>query len=843
MGRPFAPRAKAAAPAHGQPAFGLQRQLGTSNLFADNRRNFDEGVMEEGPVPDIATQMTHAVKLGASFGKPANQATVQRQEEEEDLKLKPETTVQRQAAPEEEEDLQMRPQLQRETLPEEEEELQMKPQLQRETMPEEEEELQAKAIQPKLTIGQPGDKYEQEADSMAAKVMTMPDSALQREAMPEEEELQAKPQIQREAMPEEEDELQRSPQLQRETMPEEDDEPLQTKPDNPQSKIQNSKLPSLQAKGKAPTAPANFDSQLAQHKGSGQPLSDETRAFMEPRFGADFSNVRVHETPDLANAIQAQAFTHGQDIYFNSGKYNPGSSGGKELLAHELTHVVQQEAVNSINAGDDGTIQRQNADMTFTVEEVSVHNIIPAAVEILQGKNIKEVLSDRPEVNSESAVYRKALWDFHKAVQGEVTNQGKRIQLSGSKREFWLKAGMSRIAPLLVWLRQQGADAKTFVARHIEGPAMRWQAQAEYEKEKRNADPSKHKAISNELRNRFPNGMLVVLTIPRAFPGGLSSVTAKQITKYAYRKYSKRTGITKSELKKKVSNGDTAVIDALRRLSFSNEEEITRAAKRFASSHHAVGVKGDEITTGQYLVYRNQGEIASIINHIYQKVKALLQDNPAPHGGGPSPEQVATIRNLAFVSHGAKDKMFGNFAAGQAKFQKQQVQDVIAAISPTLAPDVRVRLFSCSTAKGGEGSFSDAIRDALFPEHQQAMVMGHRKIGRALDNPLVSYFYGKGESWRIDELITDNFLANEAVRLGVVENYEVPSPKVVRAMRKELGKPMLKFFSQEAWMKDLSATSAKQPDKSAMMRSLQQAWQRHQPVDESLAQKIRDLIS
>jgi hypothetical protein len=54
--------------------------------------------------------------------------------------------------------------------------------------------------------------------------------------------------------------------------------------------------------------------------------------------------VRVHETPDLANAIQAQAFTHGQDIYFNSGKYNPGSSGGKELLAHELTHTMQRNS-------------------------------------------------------------------------------------------------------------------------------------------------------------------------------------------------------------------------------------------------------------------------------------------------------------------------------------------------------------------------------------------------------------------------------------------------------------------------------------------------------------------
>ena len=63
---------------------------------------------------------------------------------------------------------------------------------------------------------------------------------------------------------------------------------------------------------------------------------------MEPRLGADFSAVRIHEAPQETGAIRAQAFTHGQDIYFNAGKYSPGSSSGKELLAHELTHVVQQ---------------------------------------------------------------------------------------------------------------------------------------------------------------------------------------------------------------------------------------------------------------------------------------------------------------------------------------------------------------------------------------------------------------------------------------------------------------------------------------------------------------------
>ncbi|MGF1499428.1 MAG: DUF4157 domain-containing protein [Elainellaceae cyanobacterium] len=98
----------------------------------------------------------------------------------------------------------------------------------------------------------------------------------------------------------------------------------------------------VQRKGGGKAAPANFEQKLANHKGGGKALPDETRGFMESRFGADFGDVRVHEAPKESGAIGAQAFTHGNDIYFNSGKYNPGSSSGKELLAHELTHTIQQ---------------------------------------------------------------------------------------------------------------------------------------------------------------------------------------------------------------------------------------------------------------------------------------------------------------------------------------------------------------------------------------------------------------------------------------------------------------------------------------------------------------------
>jgi hypothetical protein len=80
-------------------------------------------------------------------------------------------------------------------------------------------------------------------------------------------------------------------------------------------------------------------------RGAGQGLDDGVRRNLEPAFGEDFSDVRVHtgsEADELNHAVQAEAFTTGKDIFFRNGTYNPGSSDGQKLLAHELTHVVQQ---------------------------------------------------------------------------------------------------------------------------------------------------------------------------------------------------------------------------------------------------------------------------------------------------------------------------------------------------------------------------------------------------------------------------------------------------------------------------------------------------------------------
>jgi hypothetical protein len=96
------------------------------------------------------------------------------------------------------------------------------------------------------------------------------------------------------------------------------------------------------------------ESLLQSQMGGGQPLQGGVRRTMEQAFGADFSGVRVHgdETSSRLNQhMQASAFTIGSDIFFGSGQPDVSHSGGQELLAHELTHVVQQGGAGPIAAG------------------------------------------------------------------------------------------------------------------------------------------------------------------------------------------------------------------------------------------------------------------------------------------------------------------------------------------------------------------------------------------------------------------------------------------------------------------------------------------------------------
>lgn len=254
-------------------------------------------------------------------------------------------------------------------------------------------------VQFRLVIGQPGDFYEQEADRMADRVaQRLPQNPKAAEpilstARPS---LQRKPIFESEAVPEVQAKLARvdsrpalpvqqkcaecehEEELQKLEEPEEK-EALQQKPifesaatppadegegDEPDSRElgnegllqfkctecaaeEEETVQRLESADATPVVPDGFSSQLRSNKGSGSTLPEETRTHMESAFGADFSGVRIHAdsaAERMSESVQAQAFTHGNDIYFGAGMYSPQSTDGQKLLAHELTHTIQQGA-------------------------------------------------------------------------------------------------------------------------------------------------------------------------------------------------------------------------------------------------------------------------------------------------------------------------------------------------------------------------------------------------------------------------------------------------------------------------------------------------------------------
>jgi hypothetical protein len=204
--------------------------------------------------------------------------------------------------------------------------------------------LKSGVIQAKLAIGQPGDIYEQEADRVAEEVMRMPDlSKAQRKGVSEYDQV---PSIQR-VCTECEEELQRQPM-------EEEEELLQTK----------------EVSGSTLELAPSVESQINSVRGRGQPLPESARALFEPRFGQDFSHVRIHtdsQANESAKSVNALAYTVGTDIVFATGQYTPETESGKKLMAHELTHVVQQKTDGSNYIQRDLALTPPNPDVAEPV--------------------------------------------------------------------------------------------------------------------------------------------------------------------------------------------------------------------------------------------------------------------------------------------------------------------------------------------------------------------------------------------------------------------------------------------------------------------------------------------
>jgi len=229
--------------------------------------------------------------------------------------------------------------------------------------------LSSKAMQVKLTVNPPDDQYEREADRVADVVAQTSVSEVQRQPEEEEEEepLQAKAisQIQRQ-------------------LEEEEEEEIQTK-----------------AVGSQPrTVSEHLGAQIDEARGSGQPLDEQIRDSLESQLGHDFSQVRIHtdaKADTLSRQLDAEAFTTGHDVFFKEGAYQPDSERGKGLIAHELTHVVQQEAAPAL--------QRQAAEAPAAeagldkTRLAALKAMFEAAVVKPMGEAYEALGGEKPDVN------------------------------------------------------------------------------------------------------------------------------------------------------------------------------------------------------------------------------------------------------------------------------------------------------------------------------------------------------------------------------------------------------------------------------------------------------------
>ena len=223
-------------------------------------------------------------------------------------------------------------------------------------------------VQTKLTIGPSGDTYEREADRVANQVMSMGEQAVATPVLETSSKHQKRGLSSKSSMP----------SILRKAI---SGRSCDSAPDKEEELVQRKKKSNSDSHGGLD----HVQSGLSRNAGRGKPLDPNVRSFMEPRFGADFSNVRVHTdraAVELSKALNAEAFTTGNDVYFNSNRYAPQSNAGKQLLAHELTHVLQQNGSGSSQlhrSSSDTVIQRFKLKGFSATDEALMKAAVPKA--------------------------------------------------------------------------------------------------------------------------------------------------------------------------------------------------------------------------------------------------------------------------------------------------------------------------------------------------------------------------------------------------------------------------------------------------------------------------------
>lgn len=223
-------------------------------------------------------------------------------------------------------------------------------------------------IQAKLQMGKQGDRYEREADQMASIV-----TSGQRAEKPAS---QAAPGIQQKSLAE------------------------SVTPMGNGGPAKENEMPVQGKEAAAGAVPAGFSAKLSASRGGGKSMPARVQSKMETGFGTSFGNVRIHtdaQAANMAGSIGAKAFTNGNNIYFNKGQFNPETNEGQHLLAHELTHTLQQQG------GSGQAIQRTVADCDTSMTDSG--NTATAKAQSMLSGAISQLQRERGHINQFAEVY------------------------------------------------------------------------------------------------------------------------------------------------------------------------------------------------------------------------------------------------------------------------------------------------------------------------------------------------------------------------------------------------------------------------------------------------------
>ncbi|HEU4726503.1 MAG TPA: DUF4157 domain-containing protein [Kofleriaceae bacterium] len=419
--------------------------------------------------------------------------------------------------------------------------------------------------------------------------------------------------------------------------------------------------------------------------GGGRPLPGGVQHKLERTLGADLSGVRVHTggaSEAAAASLRAQAYTTGQDIHFGAGRYDPSSTRGEQLLAHEVVHTVQQRGASGavhqekLEIGEPGDAAEQEADALAT-----------AAVEGRGG----DPVTRRPRTVARAIIQRNPEADASVGSTA-ATDQAPAPATTGATAPTGpvVRAGID--------LTAIGQDQGIRVAVGYFSSAADVAANA--------ASYQSHK-----LKD--------VLAWGNVKPAGDHPLIKKVVAQIA-------AGTSNPE-----ANTTAADADLIARGVQGNNTEFGHRATIHATQRKTIGGTAGALTVGKHIPFdESAGKPIEAIQAVSAAIGSLAPapapssgTTPAPSTGAPA----ANIAEVAFFTHGVSKNI------GLGKDGWMNGTAVAGKLGAHATPSVQVLVYGCSAAEGKD-SFAETLATALAKAGHKARVFGHTSAGPATVN-------------------------------------------------------------------------------------------------------------